>query len=277
MIYTIDETITYNSHDCTLNHIPTEESLNLSISAGRLFEQLLNANGEILSRDTLLTEVWDKYGLRGSNSNLNQYLSILRKALAAFGCENLIITIPKIGIRLNADIKIEREYVAPIIVADDLADDTSAVPLADKQLNGAVLISSKATDNIVQHSFTATRNILFAVVALALMGSAVWYYSVRQSAELSIPSSIVKLAGGCEVVLLQGADIIERQSQDKQILQILSENNQSCVPGRRVYFGKITSLTTKNYGRTILSACKLNNSGHIISCDNFYYMDWRVE
>jgi hypothetical protein len=64
---------------------------------------------------------------------------------------------------------------------------------------------------------------------------------------------------------------------DKQILQILSENHQPCDPGRRFYFDKMTSLTTKNYGRTILSACKLNTSGHIISCDNFYYMDWRVE
>lgn len=277
MIYIIDEIITYNSHDCTLNHIPTEESLSLSISAGRLFEQLLNANGEILSRDTLLTEVWDKYGLRGSNSNLNQYLSILRKALAAYGCENFIITIPKIGIRLNTEIKIEREHVAPIIVADNLSDDISAALLADDQVNQAILISSKSTDNIVQHSFAVTRNILFAAVALALLGSALWYYSLMHSAEPGIPSSVVKLAGGCEVVLLQGADIIERQSQDKQIHQILSENNQSCEPGRRLYFDKMTSLTTKNYGRTILSACKLNDSGHIISCDNFYYMDWRVE
>ncbi|MBS1207164.1 MAG: transcriptional regulator [Proteobacteria bacterium] len=277
MIYIIDDVITYNSHDCTLTHLPTEESLSLSISSGRLFEQLLNSNGEILARDTLLTEVWDKYGLRGSNSNLNQYLSILRKALSAYGCENLIITIPKIGIRLNTEIKIEREIIAPIIVADNLSDDTSAVPPVDDQVNEAVLISSKTTDNIVRHSFTVTRNILFIVITLTLLGSAAWYYSVMHSAELSLPSSTIKLAGGCEVVLMHGADIIERQSQDKQILQILSENNQSCEPGRRVYFDKMTSLTTKNYGRTILSACKINNSGHIISCDNFYYMDWRVE
>ncbi len=94
MIYTIDRIITYNSDDCSLGHIPTQESLSLSISSGRLLERLLNSSSEILSRDMLLTEVWDKYGLRGSNSNLNQYLSILRRPLAGFGCENLIITDP---------------------------------------------------------------------------------------------------------------------------------------------------------------------------------------
>ncbi|MEN4535794.1 winged helix-turn-helix domain-containing protein [Pantoea agglomerans] len=125
MIYIIDDQVSYKSDDCTLSHIPTQESLSLSISSGRLFEQLLNSGGEILARDTLLTEVWDKYGLRGSNSNLNQYLSIVRRALAAYGCENLIITIPKIGIRLNTDIKIERQSAPVMGVTEVLTDDIS--------------------------------------------------------------------------------------------------------------------------------------------------------
>ena len=33
--------------------------------------------------------VWDDYGLQASNSSLNQYISILRRALSAFGCEEL--------------------------------------------------------------------------------------------------------------------------------------------------------------------------------------------
>jgi DNA-binding winged helix-turn-helix (wHTH) protein len=132
MIYIIDDSITYNSDDCTLTHLPTQESLSLSISSGRLLERLLDSDGEILARDTLLTEVWDKYGLRGSNSNLNQYLSIVRRALASYGCDNLIITIPKIGIRINTDINIERRPAPEIIVAPDpAAEPTSENSLAD--------------------------------------------------------------------------------------------------------------------------------------------------
>ncbi|NYS31960.1 transcriptional regulator [Pantoea sp. WMus005] len=276
MIYIIDEQITYNSDDCTLSHLPTQETLSLSISSGRLFEQLLNSDGEILSRDTLLTEVWDKYGLRGSNSNLNQYLSILRRALAAYGCENLIITIPKIGIRLNTDIKIEREsspaFVATPVQVDDMPAE-QVVSVAEGQI---VQPAPVIAEPVVEKSALILRQALFALIMLVLLGSAFWYFTARQPAEKSASMNNIKLEGGCEAVIIPGLDVFERKSLEKQILEMLKENNQSCLPGRRIFFDKNTAFTTKDYGRTILSVCNLNSSGHIVSCDNFYYLDWRM-
>lgn len=276
MIYIIDDQITYNSDDCTLTHLPTQETLSLSISAGRLFEQLLNSEGEILARDTLLTEVWDKYGLRGSNSNLNQYLSILRRALAAYGCENLIITIPKIGIRLNTDIKIERESPPAFVAAD-----TSSEGTPEERAVSSMEIEPEHQETVINHQvsgkpFLTFRHAIFAVIMLALLGCAFWYYTANRPAEEHMAMSTLKLDGGCEAVIIQGLDVFEKASIDKQILQMLRENNQSCEPGRRIYFDKNTAFTTTNYGRTILSACNLNSRGHIISCDNFYYLDWRM-
>lgn len=276
MIYIIDDQISYNSDDCTLSHLPTQETLSLSISSGRLFEQLLNSEGEILSRDTLLTEVWDKYGLRGSNSNLNQYLSILRRALAAYGCENLIITIPKIGIRLNTEIKIERESSPAFVETQVQADEMSAeqvVSVADSQ---PMLPNPVIAEHVVEKSALNLGQVLFALIMLVLLGSALWYFTVHQPAEKSASMSNIKLEGGCEAVIILGLDVFEQKSLDKQILEMLKENNQSCVPGRRIYFDKNTAFTTKDYGRTILSTCNLNSSGHIVSCENFYYLDWRM-
>jgi len=276
MIYIIDEQITYNSDDCTLSHLPTQETLSLSISSGRLFEQLLNSDGEILSRDTLLTEVWDKYGLRGSNSNLNQYLSILRRALAAYGCENLIITIPKIGIRLNTEIKIERESFPAFVTTPVQVDDMPAeqvVSVAEEQI---VQPAPVIAEPVVEKSALILRQALFALIMLVLLGSAFWYFTARQPAEKSASMNNIKLEGGCEAVIIPGLDVFERKSLEKQILEMLKENNQSCLPGRRIFFDKNTAFTTKDYGRTILSVCNLNSSGHIVSCDNFYYLDWRM-
>lgn len=275
MIYIIDDQVTYNSDDCTLSHIPTQETLSLSISSGRLFEQLLNSQGEILARETLLTEVWDKYGLRGSNSNLNQYLSILRRALAAYGCENLIITIPKIGIRLNTDIKIERESSPAFVVTEVQSDEEPAESAVSSQDSPAIRPDTVMADKVVKKSGLNVRQAIF-VLMLILLGSAFWYFTISEPAEKSFSMSTIKLQGGCEAVIVQGLDVFEQKSLDKQILEILKENNQSCVPGRRIYFDKNISFTTTDYGRTILSACNLNSSGHIVSCDNFYYFDWRT-
>jgi DNA-binding winged helix-turn-helix (wHTH) protein len=275
MIYIIDDQINYNSDDCTLSHIPTQDTLSLSISSGRLFEQLLNSQGEILARETLLTEVWDKYGLRGSNSNLNQYLSILRRALAAYGCENLIITIPKIGIRLNTDIKIEHKHSPAVVVGKLQADE-----MPEENVDSSQDSHSLSSDRVISHksvkkSFFNFRQVIVALIMLMLLGGAFWYITSGDPAEKNSSMSTIKLEGGCEAVIIQGLDVFEQKSLDKQILEILKENNQSCVSGRRIYFDKNTAFTTKDYGRTILSACNLNSSGHIVSCDNFYYLDWR--
>lgn len=269
MIYIIDESIAYNADDCSLCHLPTQETLSLSISAGRLFERLLNSDGEILPRETLLTEVWDKYGLRGSNSNLNQYLSILRRALAAYGCENLIVTIPKVGIRLNTEIAITRESVSSEVVPDE-TPVVMAKPAIDNPESERTEKKQKGRE------WRSSRLVKTAILAIVLSVIA-WSMWRSESSEQEISPVSISLPGGCKAVFIAGLDPNERGSVTKQILQMLSENHQSCDASRRFYFDRNTSFNPQNYGRTILSSCKLNDSGHVISCDNFYYLDWRLD
>jgi DNA-binding winged helix-turn-helix (wHTH) protein len=277
MIYIIDGSITYNPDDCTLGHIPTEESVSLSISAGRLLERLLNSEGEILARDMLLTEVWDKYGLRGSNSNLNQYLSILRRVLAGYGCDNLIITIPKIGIRINTELKIERESSPVLIASDDNVGEGQESITAHEISTETVPPLLREQEQISPKPSWSTPGLLIAATITALLaGGAGWYYWTIRSAEQMLPTTTIKLEGGCEAVLLHGLDVLERKSLNQQIQEIIKENNQSCDTSHRFYFDNNTSFTTHNYGRTILSSCKIDSGGHVISCDNFYYLDWRM-
>lgn len=269
MIYIIDGSIAYNSDDCTLSHIPTQESLSLSISSGRLFECLLKSEGEILARDTLLTEVWDKYGLRGSNSNLNQYLSILRRALAAYGCENLIVTIPKVGIRLNAEITIEQ-------IADTPAPVPETTPV-DEVMPEVLPPTPEPAEKARTHSSRLNPWLFSLIIAAILLVGMGVYHLLLSSPDPEITPVSIKLTGGCDVVLLQGLDAADRPALDQQILQMLRENHQPCDTARRIYFDNNTSFTPQNYGRTLLSSCRLNSDGHVISCDNFYYLDWRMK
>ncbi|WP_312063052.1 winged helix-turn-helix domain-containing protein [Pantoea septica] len=265
MIYIIDGSVSYNSDDCSLNHLPTQESLSLSISSGRLLERLLNSEGEILPRDVLLTEVWDKYGLRGSNSNLNQYLSMLRRALAAFGCENLIITIPKVGISLNNEIPIWCEIAHPEI----WPDPSTALPAKPVRERRQVLQPPQ--------KLTKSPWLFKASLLLFLLFLTAWAYLRPDPSEQELSPVLLSLPGGCRAVFVNGLGVGERESIKKQILQMLKENHQPCDASRRIYFNKKTSFNAQNYGRTMLSTCKLNDSSHVISCDNFYYIDWRPD
>lgn len=261
MIYTINESIVYNSGDCTLLHLPTQESVKLSISSGRLLEHILNSKGEILTRDSLLTEVWDKYGLSGSNGNLNQYTSILRRALAAYDCENFIITIPKVGIRLNPDIPVHIEAAAPVVAHEE---NTAKTPLATR--------GPRATESRTGPSKKNWLVYLVALLCILLPGG---FYLHNQLYAPPLPKVKSLLPGGCEAVFLKNLNNAEKQDLEKQLTEILAENKLSCDASVRVYFDNYTSFSSQNYGRTLASWCKLSGDRSVISCDNVYYLDWR--
>ncbi|MBN5246988.1 winged helix-turn-helix domain-containing protein, partial [Serratia ureilytica] len=83
-----------------------EVEVSLSAPATRLLLELIKYKGKTVTREALLKNVWEDYGFSGSNSNLNSYISEIRKAFIQLGySEKIIITIPKQGIKLEANIE----------------------------------------------------------------------------------------------------------------------------------------------------------------------------
>ncbi|SKA21442.1 transcriptional regulator CadC [Vibrio cincinnatiensis] len=93
----INNVVLYNSSDGTLRRIDApsdDESISLTPTANRLLELLIKHQGSPIEKDILLTEAWDKFGLKGSYSSLNQYISQLRKVLLLQMENNEIIIYP---------------------------------------------------------------------------------------------------------------------------------------------------------------------------------------
>ncbi|WP_409309779.1 transcriptional regulator [Pectobacterium sp. B1J-3] len=108
MVYLINHLILFNEDDGTLAwHDRENEAVALSFPVSRLFCLLIENPGVTLSRDVLLKEALEKNGLCSSINNLNNYLSLLRKALREFDLAESIVTIPKSGLIFNVE-SIER-------------------------------------------------------------------------------------------------------------------------------------------------------------------------
>ncbi len=290
MIYIIAEEITFNPDDGTLANHNENDAIKLTIPASRLLEHILDSQGDILSRDFLLTEVWDKYGLRGSNSNLNQYISILRRALANYGCDNLIITIPKMGFRLNTDITLRRADLPPIPLTPSDGENApeatqpvdAGVPVPPRTLeapaeSGAATMASIAgprparRDNLRKSGFL----VLCIITSLLLL----WALLVQLHttlAEREIDPVNDTLAQNCQITYLKNVGRADRAAINRQVAEILNENKLRCDGNRRIIFDNYTSTSPKSFGRTMLSFCQLGMKHKIISCDNFYYYDWRT-
>ncbi|MBP1036110.1 winged helix-turn-helix transcriptional regulator [Serratia fonticola] len=106
MKYTINLIIVFDPEHRTLAlNNNNQTALELSKPSCRVLNEFIKNNGVNLSRDSLLKNAWEDYGFPASNAGLNNCISELRKSFVSLGIEKpIIITLPKIGFRMEADI-----------------------------------------------------------------------------------------------------------------------------------------------------------------------------
>ena len=80
-------------------------TVGLSNPATRLLNELIKNNKIELTRETLIKHVWEDYGFSPSSATLSNHISELRKAFEALGIsKNILITVPRIGFKMEAEI-----------------------------------------------------------------------------------------------------------------------------------------------------------------------------
>ncbi|CAI0972515.1 winged helix-turn-helix domain-containing protein [Serratia fonticola] len=106
MVFTISNMIAFRSEDGAMWSIAQPESrLSLTTIPSRLFTYLLENADRMVSREELLNNIWDKYGLDPSNNSVNQYISLIRKSLSELGCdEDVIKTVPRVGFYIPGEV-----------------------------------------------------------------------------------------------------------------------------------------------------------------------------
>ena len=82
-----------------------ESVLTLSAPAVRLLQEFIKHKGCDLSREELITRVWQEFGFTPSGNNLNKAVSELRKSFQSLGeGHEFIVTVPRYGFRFEADV-----------------------------------------------------------------------------------------------------------------------------------------------------------------------------
>lgn len=111
-MFIINNDVSFNEEDGHLENRTSEVSVLMAASTRRLLTVLISNHGNPVERDCLLKTVWDDNGMRSSNSNLNQYISILRKQLLQVGLPyNAVITIPRVGFMFSPEIEVRRDIL----------------------------------------------------------------------------------------------------------------------------------------------------------------------
>ncbi|HFZ1934510.1 TPA: transcriptional regulator [Serratia marcescens] len=103
MRYIINNNIKYHEDRSELISLHDDiPPIVLTATLNRLLSALVRNNNLVLSRETLLTQVWEAHGQVASGNNLNNTISILRKAFSSLGEEEIIVTLPRQGFMFTA-------------------------------------------------------------------------------------------------------------------------------------------------------------------------------
>ncbi|EPB9738094.1 transcriptional regulator [Salmonella enterica] len=109
-IYLINSTHTYNDKTNELKNIKTGKMIKIAAMRIKCLEYMLNhAQQEIIYKEQLTNELWGERSQFISDANLTQILYLLRRDLKGFGLSQFFSTVPRTGIKVDANIIISNE------------------------------------------------------------------------------------------------------------------------------------------------------------------------
>ncbi|EAU5389799.1 transcriptional regulator [Salmonella enterica] len=109
-IYLINSTHTYNDKTNELKNIKTGKMIKIAAMRIKCLEYMLNhAQQEIIYKKQLTNELWGERSQFISDANLTQILYLLRRDLKGFGLSQFFSTVPRTGIKVDANITISNE------------------------------------------------------------------------------------------------------------------------------------------------------------------------
>ncbi|WP_413732613.1 winged helix-turn-helix domain-containing protein [Sodalis sp. RH20] len=265
MKYLINDRIVFNTLEYRLSLLADDETaVNLSNTAGRVLEALIisHGNGDTVSREDLFANVWEKHGLSPSNGNLNQQVSLIRKALIALGLEaSAIVTLPKRGLKLN-----DRLAIAVYDQSPDPALDT---PVANDN-GGGMETAAPKTDHFTKELMIN----LFLALSIIITVSTTYVYFRQDDRQ---PLYFFKNIDSCNIYTLRPINDRERPDLAAHIQRAMAGNIARCDAHDKVLFSR-TAATIKDgiNRRTFLAKCEQEAGGKLTGCLNFYFYNWDV-
>ncbi|EJO0506381.1 transcriptional regulator [Salmonella enterica] len=109
-IYLINSTHTYNDKTNELKNIKTGKMIKIAAMRIKCLEYMLNhAQQEIIYKKQRTNELWGERSQFISDANLTQILYLLQRDLKGFGLSQFFSTVPRTGIKVDANIIISNE------------------------------------------------------------------------------------------------------------------------------------------------------------------------
>ncbi|MFG1174707.1 transcriptional regulator [Erwiniaceae bacterium CAU 1747] len=242
MKYSINNYVEFDACDGILSLMSDENvSVQLSKPGCRLLNELVTHSGTTLTRDELLQNVWENHGLTPSSNNLSNHISFLRKILSQLGMEdNIIITSPREGFRLEADVQRICDSRCNQDEKEQDDGDVEENPVAH------AITKEKTTNKLIQRlCYFIKREVInrHFIALAAILLSLIFLKDEFSNVSLFNEKNAISSVGLCSIVDLEsGKEIIDKEKINL-VKKIINEKNINCVNKRSRIYMKKTQLT----------------------------------
>ncbi|WP_148251178.1 winged helix-turn-helix domain-containing protein [Raoultella terrigena] len=271
MRYNINGRLIYDATDGTLILPGSDEAdSQLSITASALLWFFLR-HPEIVSRDEVLKKVWDDNGLTSSNSNLNQYLSMLRKTFRHYEIDNIIVTVSRGLLQLNPEITVH-----PLDAPAPPEPQVEPPPSSPSEEPDAESPATRQSPTPTRHA----RGTCWYIAGVCLLTIALLLvlFSFFGSSE-SRPITLTQMTHSqCE--LLASDEMLRSvagTAYGKNFDAVRQRLKLECKPGERFVFFYGDRLETNGLGRVFLAHCAMHEDNPFSYCDNYFYYSWKPQ
>jgi len=257
MKFIINKKIVFHVNDSKIELLnDTIEPITLSTTLCRLLALLVRNNNLLLSKDFILSSAWDEYGKKSSNSNLNNYISMLRKTFSSLGENDIIVTVPREGFMFAAS------------EVHTLDGESTSVSLPGAESETIIEVLPEAT-------YAKKKKWLMTAVLMLVLVTAI-FCVVRYCNSGYVMAEQIEIGKveQCSLVVLTSPDIVKVSKEKQEMVRLIKKLGLDCRSPATVYhFNSKISSTLIGFTDAIsyLSFCPdLRLRGLEAKCENYY-------
>lgn len=240
MNYLINNYVIYDSVKGELYTRNDGEVIKLSKTLNRLMLVFVQNNNQVLDKERLLQDVWKVHNQVVSDNNLSSNISVLRRYLLSFFDDNIIISIPKVGFKLSAD-----------VVLDDVKSE----------LNNSINTEKKLIKNKLLWLF-------FILLFIFLM---IIFFNKKNNHYANYP--VIGKIDKCNIYYINDDYKIDMEKISiKELQSKIADLGMNCNSSANVYYYVSSiSIRDNDKGTSFLSYCpELLKDKPAMSCETFY-------
>ncbi|HIF6626344.1 winged helix-turn-helix domain-containing protein [Serratia ureilytica] len=234
----------------------------LTATLNRLLSALVRNNNLVLSRETLLMQVWEAHGQVASGNNLNNTISILRRLFAAFGEDDIIVTLPRQGFMFTA---------TTLKTMDSLAPPETVREAPEAQTTGG---SGTRPRSAAGRTMARVKPLAMAALMVLALGLACWAWTEAEYDP--VRALTVGNIGQCEVKFITSYYKVSPDMVDLTRLEALlkKNNNIQCnEPATLLYYDSrsVVEGNDRRFRNTYFYYCpQAKMAGANAQCENIH-------